>query len=288
MTVRRRWGHATVPAIAVGLMPHLLMAASFDCTKATTAQEKAICADPELSRLDDSMSADYRAAMAWLPPAGKPFLREAQREWLRGLRVACPATAVDLTRCLLDKYQHAPAGSHVRKGPYDFLWTADATTAPWMVSPDGPIKDIWNGVIADYVKQRSVAVDERKYVTFSIGMATESFISLRVYFQIHQEGGFVSDTVCEGRSFLLPSGQELSPETLFAPGQKWAESLAAAATMPEIAEHIDDPNILLYTDEGINVAWHNDTARAFNDQILVPWSALRPFLTKNPPIAIPQ
>ena len=77
-----------MPAIAVGLMPHLLMAASFDCTKATTAQEKAICADPELSRLDDSMSADYRAAMAWLPPAGKPFLREAQREWLRGLRVA--------------------------------------------------------------------------------------------------------------------------------------------------------------------------------------------------------
>ena len=40
-----------------------LYAASFDCNKATTETEKAICADPELSALDELMFFGYKQAL---------------------------------------------------------------------------------------------------------------------------------------------------------------------------------------------------------------------------------
>jgi len=42
-------------------------AASFDCAKATTPQEKAICASPKLSAADDQITAAYKAALAQTP-----------------------------------------------------------------------------------------------------------------------------------------------------------------------------------------------------------------------------
>lgn len=56
-------------------------AASFDCGKAATPAEKAICADPALSKADDDLAAAYKAALAaTLDPAS---LRRAQRQWLQ-------------------------------------------------------------------------------------------------------------------------------------------------------------------------------------------------------------
>ena len=46
-------------------------AASFDCNKATTATEIAICSDPELSALDELMGQAYRLAKTsadWMTP----------------------------------------------------------------------------------------------------------------------------------------------------------------------------------------------------------------------------
>ena len=51
------------------LLCALAHAASFDCTKAKTAQEKAICGTPALSAADDQMAAAYRAWLAAAPPA---------------------------------------------------------------------------------------------------------------------------------------------------------------------------------------------------------------------------
>lgn len=56
-------------------------AASFDCANAATPAEKAICADPALSKADDELAAAYKTARgATLDPAS---LRRAQREWLQ-------------------------------------------------------------------------------------------------------------------------------------------------------------------------------------------------------------
>lgn len=57
-------------------------AASFDCTNAKTKQEKTVCADTELSRLDDSLAAAYKKAQAKTPVSLRPVLLRWQRQWL--------------------------------------------------------------------------------------------------------------------------------------------------------------------------------------------------------------
>src|SRR5579863_2095932 len=56
--------------------------ASFSCTRATTFIEKAVCADPVLSRKDDTMAALYRSART-TDPSGRTLA--AQRAWLAEL-----------------------------------------------------------------------------------------------------------------------------------------------------------------------------------------------------------
>ena len=56
---------------------------SFDCNKATTETEIAICADPELSALDELMGQAYRLAKTsadWMTPKE---LRNSQKAWLQ-------------------------------------------------------------------------------------------------------------------------------------------------------------------------------------------------------------
>jgi len=62
--------------------------ASFDCEKAGTAVEKLICADAELSKLDEEMTAAYKTA---LQDEKQPdSVRQTQKKWLKE-RNNCPA-----------------------------------------------------------------------------------------------------------------------------------------------------------------------------------------------------
>lgn len=56
-------------------------AASFDCAKATTKIEKLICADVELSRLDEELAAAYKAALQ--DEKRVEPLRQAQKQWIK-------------------------------------------------------------------------------------------------------------------------------------------------------------------------------------------------------------
>jgi uncharacterized protein len=73
------------------LLCALAQAASFDCSKAATAQEKAICATPDLSAADDQMAAAYHAWLAAASPDGAAGIRENQIVWLRTRDASCPA-----------------------------------------------------------------------------------------------------------------------------------------------------------------------------------------------------
>jgi uncharacterized protein len=67
--------------------------ASFDCNKARTPVEKAICADPHLSSLDGRLARAYGAA---LEKAGddEMALRQDQRDWLRALNAGCTGSGI--------------------------------------------------------------------------------------------------------------------------------------------------------------------------------------------------
>lgn len=45
------------------LIPTICFAASFDCTKAKSPVEKAICSDAELGKLDEDLSKVYKDAL---------------------------------------------------------------------------------------------------------------------------------------------------------------------------------------------------------------------------------
>jgi uncharacterized protein len=89
------------------LLCALAQAASFDCTKAATAQEKAICATPDLSAADDQMAAAYHAWLAAAPPDWAAGIRDDQRLWLRARTTNCPAgnAANPIEQCLRQVYK---------------------------------------------------------------------------------------------------------------------------------------------------------------------------------------
>lgn len=58
-----------------------VQAASFDCAKATTKVEKIICDNPEISKLDDELSASYKTALQDEHQAES--IRQAQKQWMK-------------------------------------------------------------------------------------------------------------------------------------------------------------------------------------------------------------
>lgn len=81
-----------------------LHAASFDCAKATSDIEHAICNNPDLSSLDGTLSESYQSAMANLPAEQADALRTAQRGWLKQ-RNACNGQE----SCLTDLFSQRAA-----------------------------------------------------------------------------------------------------------------------------------------------------------------------------------
>lgn len=89
-------------------------AASFDCAKAQTPFEKAVCSSPELSQLDDTLAQAYQTALGGLSaePAGE--VKTAQRSWLAYAERSCsddaqPITTEytdDQTQCLTATYRN--------------------------------------------------------------------------------------------------------------------------------------------------------------------------------------
>jgi len=73
---------------------------SFDCAKAASDAEKAVCGDARLSALDRELAALYKAAQTG---PGELDIAAEQRGWIKG-RDAC-WQAVDANRCLVESYQ---------------------------------------------------------------------------------------------------------------------------------------------------------------------------------------
>ncbi|EJC65814.1 hypothetical protein QWA_03110 [Alcaligenes faecalis subsp. faecalis NCIB 8687] len=72
-------------------------AASFDCSKASNYIEHQVCADPNLSALDEQLAKVYKEALARQPDS--PSVKRAQRAWLREVRAKCTSS-----QCLSQAY----------------------------------------------------------------------------------------------------------------------------------------------------------------------------------------
>jgi uncharacterized protein len=87
-------------------------AASFDCSKARSSMEKAICGNSQLSQLDEELASVYKNARLKLSPTSNNILVTGQRSWLRFNSTYCfidtnagLVPMPEATRCLIDAYQ---------------------------------------------------------------------------------------------------------------------------------------------------------------------------------------
>lgn len=78
-------------AIVILIFASASHAASFDCAKASTFVEKAICSETQLSELDDLLMRKYKQALATATDANA--LKTQQRAWLFGVRNKCQDSA---------------------------------------------------------------------------------------------------------------------------------------------------------------------------------------------------
>lgn len=88
-------------------------AASFDCSKASTPFERAICDDTALSMADERLAATYQTAIGGLSDTALAAVRGDQRNWLDYAQRACAPEAKpmssgkyneDRTRCLVSLF----------------------------------------------------------------------------------------------------------------------------------------------------------------------------------------
>lgn len=88
-----------IPALALGLafLAGSASAASFDCRKARTADEKAICAERALNDKDVRMDVLYGVNKRTLAMGGRGALMDEQQAWLNDRR-KCGASKACLNR----------------------------------------------------------------------------------------------------------------------------------------------------------------------------------------------
>jgi uncharacterized protein len=93
---------ALLMAGAALVLPGAARAASFDCTNARTAVEKAICGNTNLSNLDEYLGRYYDAARLALGDGGT-CLRDDQRHWISATRNLCGSNVACLTNAYLKR-----------------------------------------------------------------------------------------------------------------------------------------------------------------------------------------
>lgn len=81
-------------------------AASFDCAKAGTDIEHAICSSRELAQLDRRVADEYFTAVAWaVDEPAKAKLKSEQKAWLARRDGQCRVAAQSVVSCLTASYQ---------------------------------------------------------------------------------------------------------------------------------------------------------------------------------------
>jgi uncharacterized protein len=94
-------------------------AASFDCSKAETADEKAVCADRKLNDEDVEMAVLYTQLKPLLGMGARGDMEDEQVVWLKR-RAACGADRACLSKAYQERVQQLRGGFEAlaKRGPF--------------------------------------------------------------------------------------------------------------------------------------------------------------------------
>jgi len=140
--------------LVLGATP-VVQAASFDCARAATPMEKAICSNPELSRRDEVLARAYATALGGLSDEARAEVQAGQRAWLDFAGIACTTDARPFTAeptenqlaCLADVYRQRidVLGQSRMQGDWRFYPEAS------YLAVDDPDPEAFQGVAAKSV-----------------------------------------------------------------------------------------------------------------------------------------
>lgn len=169
-----------------GLLTTGAQAASFDCTKASTDIEHAICNSPELSRLDGEMAASY----GLVPKDSRYFdyIKQDQKRWLNGERKAdfdvferranFLSAFGALSRCLAATDEPASC-LEIERATMDACMSAGDYTTYAMNSCGAVMAQAWDGIleVETDLKRQALAYDPETLALFDT--ASEAFSAYR-------------------------------------------------------------------------------------------------------------
>jgi uncharacterized protein YecT (DUF1311 family) len=232
--------------------------ASFDCAKAKTPQEKAICSSPQLSAADDQLTASYHSALAAAPADMREPTRISQRVWLRAIAIECqagePGSTASLPGCMLQYYrERIDFLTHLifKMGGVTFVWRSDTAAAPAAKDPDSPLPQptlwmfawpqalstapewkAWNLVIESAVKappgSEGDAEDEGTDtdVNVTVGFVSPQLVSASVSNNWYGHGAAHPNLGLIEINWLLKENREIRPDDVFRPHTGWEQFLA--------------------------------------------------------------
>ncbi|EKY3196496.1 lysozyme inhibitor LprI family protein [Cronobacter turicensis] len=143
------------------------VAASFDCDKAGTPVERAICQQPPLGELDSKINDSYLRATGSMSAQDAAALRTEQRAWLK-TRNACAGSANELNACLTasmtPRAQALNAIAQRATQNFDaavsLIPTAPATAADKLRQYQTPLASAWLVYLNHFVPASGVTAQE--------------------------------------------------------------------------------------------------------------------------------
>jgi len=307
-------------AVAAGFAPGegaLAQRAGFDCSRAATPIERAICGNAELAAADRAMMVDYASLTAKLDPQGRAHLEADQARWLRNRERACAGEAEDAEECLAARYRdRAGRLKLLADGAYPFVSEHAIVRAgvargiPYSVDASYPQFD---GTSADFDavnRQLAAAASQaaeravpragadageaqaglawRYDQAFSLYRPSDRAISAVVVFE-SDDGG--AEAVVGQTSLLvdLRTGRVAGPRDVFLAGDGWLRELARRARpgikAANLVELLQDPRRYAFLDDRLELSFGQDEGGPFT--LEVSYDVLKPFLRPDGPIPPP-
>ena len=160
-----------VTAAVLSLAAAPAQAASFDCAKASTEVEKAICANPDLSRSDEVLARAYATALGGLGDEAKAAVQAGQREWLGFAALACTKDAEPFSEALSDEQQgclnavYRSRISELAQSRMEGDWRVYPQTSYSLV--DDPDPDSYQGVATKEIASPRIDEDSELATSFN-------------------------------------------------------------------------------------------------------------------------
>jgi len=239
---------------------------SFDCAKASTAIERAICKDAELATADREMAAAYKALVDKLTGPAKEQMQREQARWISARNQVCSDGSMEMPYCLKNRMESRLANLRaLADGPYPDIsqqtiikigkvratsFTIDASYPQFdgksanFAAVNTWFADRTKIAIADHVPDADESADrqqnwsyQQSYELYRPGPNAISVATNNYGFT----GGAHGYGAISGALVDLRSGKLLEPDDVFAVGDKWRLELRNRVTADLKKQFVERP-----------------------------------------------